>query len=61
MVLPPLLTAKPGAAVPLNVTPLVPMKLLPVSVTTVPASPRPGVKLVITGAGTRRAPSTRVQ
>ena len=45
------LTTKPGAAVPLKATAVVPVKLLPVMTTLVPASPLPGVKLSMTSGG----------
>ena len=38
------------AAVPLNVTPVAPVKFVPLIVTLVPAGPLAGVKLVIVGA-----------
>ncbi|MFC7668167.1 hypothetical protein ACFQT0_12815 [Hymenobacter humi] len=44
-------TVKPGATVPLNVTCVAPVKLLPVSTTTVPTGPRVGLNEAITGAG----------
>ena len=39
-----------AAAVPLNLTAVAPVKVRPVIVTTVPAAPLAGVKLVIVGA-----------
>jgi len=48
-----LVTEKLLAAVPLNLTAVVPVKLVPVSVTEVPTTPLVGVKLVIVGAATK--------
>ena len=45
-----LLIVNEAAGVPLNDTPLVPMKLVPVMVTLVPAPPLDGVKPVMVGA-----------
>ena len=42
---------KLAAAVPLNLTAVVPVKLEPNTVTTVPANPPVGVKLVMVGPG----------
>ena len=42
-------TTKPGAAVPLKATAVAPVKFVPVIVTTVPARPPVGVKLVMVG------------
>ena len=39
-------------APPMSVTAVAPVKLLPVTVTTVPGRPLPGVKLLMVGAGT---------
>jgi hypothetical protein len=47
-----LLTVKPLAADPLNVTAVAPVKLVPVSVTVVPTPPLVGVKLVMVGVVT---------
>jgi acyl-CoA-binding protein len=46
------LTTKPGAATLLKLTAVVPVKLVPVMTTLVPARPLVGVKLVMVGAGT---------
>ena len=45
------LTTLKEAGVPLSLTEVAPLKLLPVSVTVMPAAPLPGLKLLITGAG----------
>ena len=45
-------TTKPGAAVPLKATTVVPVRLVPVMVTPVPTGPLAGVKLAMAGAGT---------
>ena len=47
--LPAAFTTKPGAAVPLNVTCVVPAKLLPVTVTRVPGPPNAGERLEMVG------------
>ena len=46
------LTTKLAAAVPLKLTDVLPVKLVPAIITTVPARPPEGVKLLIVGLGT---------